>query len=416
MVSIMAREILNKPHPTPNPDGLHAGGSSRGTGFGADRSQPEAESATDEPNYDSCHDDDLDTILSQPIPEPDPALRSKGSTDAIARTSRDAEAVPRDAEAVPSFLQEPAKQPRTSEIFKGLGHQTGGVTHSTAGTGKAPLSSLGATPSSSETMFEGSLDETSQSCVTSEHGSRDLEWASDDDHHSDSRIPWALLVLMSYSSAVTLALTWALWTGRSFRSAESPSANTSQTEGESVPKIVSSSPVGVLPPLAAENVASLGKVIRIGGVEVTPVGIEVTRLELVRSIDPADWRREKLASLVLRLRLKNISKNDTFAPLELRFVREQASTLDRSMIATSPGQAINLFPLAVDSEWSIDGQEFSVLEPGESVETLIASEPGAADRLTDLMTWHVRLRIAPYRTDVLGVRFSKDEVEDGSRR
>jgi hypothetical protein len=357
----------------------------------------------DEPNYDSCHDD-LDNILSQPIPEPDPALRSKGSTDAIARISRD-------ADAVPSFLQEPGKQPRTSEIFKGLGPQTGGVTHSTAAAGAALSSSLTAPKSSSETMFEGSLVETSESCVTSEHGPRNLEWASDDDHHSDSRLPWALLVLMSYSSAVTLALTWALWTGRSFRSAESPSANTSQTEGESVPKVVNSSPVGVLPPLAAENVASLGNVIRIGGVEVTPMGIEVSRLDLVRSIDSADWRREKLASLVLRLRLKNISKNDTFAPLELRFVREQASTLDRSMIATSPGQAINLFPLAVDSEWSIVGQEFTVLEPGESVETLIASEPGAVDRQTDLMTWHVRLRITPYRTDVLGVRFNKDDVE-----
>ena len=267
-------------------------------------------------------------------------------------------------------------------------------------------------------MFEGSLVETSQSCVTSEHGarSRDLEWASDDDHHSDSRIPWALLVLMSYSSAVTLALTWALWTGRSFRSAESPPANTSQTEAEPVPKVVNSSPVGVLPPLAAENVASLGKMIRIGGVEVTPMGIKVTRLDLVRSIEPIRRRREKLASLVLRLRLKNISKNDTFAPLELRFVREQASTLDRSMIATSPGQAINLFPLAVDSEWLIVGQKFTVLEPGKSVETLIASEPGAADRLTDLMTWHIRLRVAPYRTDVLGVRFNKNDVEPGSRR
>src|ERR1700677_3189849 len=113
MVSIMAREILSSRHPTPNPDGPHAGSPIQGSGFGADRpSQPEAESATDEPNDDSCRDDDLDTILSQPIPEPDPALRSKGSTDAIARTSGD-------AEAVPSFLQQPAKQPRTSEIFKG---------------------------------------------------------------------------------------------------------------------------------------------------------------------------------------------------------------------------------------------------------------------------------------------------------
>jgi hypothetical protein len=72
--------------------------------------------------------------------------------------------------------------------------------------------------------------------------------------------------------------------------------------------------------------------------------------------------------------------------------------------------------LAVDSEWSIVGQKFTVLEPGKSVETLIASEPGAADRLTDLMTWHIRLRVAPYRTDVLGVRFNKNDVEPGSRR
>ena len=49
-------------------------------------------------------------------------------------------------------------------------------------------------------------------------------------------------------------------------------------------------------------------------------------------------------------------------------------------------------------------------KPGESVETLIASEPGAADRLTDEMTWRVRFRIGPYRTDVLGVRFTRSDV------
>ncbi len=124
----MAREILNKPHPTPNPDGPHAGGANRGTGMGADRpSPPEAESGTDEPDCDSCHDD-LDKILSQPLPEPDPALRSKSSSDAIAHTSRG-------PEAVPSYLHEPLKPPRTSEIFKGVGPQTAAVTPSPGGTG-----------------------------------------------------------------------------------------------------------------------------------------------------------------------------------------------------------------------------------------------------------------------------------------
>jgi hypothetical protein len=405
----MAREILNKPHRTPNPDGPHAGASNRGTGGGADRpAQPEAESATDEPNYDSCHDD-LDKVLSQPLPEPDPALRSKGSSDAIARIARE-------TQAVPSFLHEPAKQPRTSEIFKGLGPQTAGGTPSTARVETAPSSSLTLPSSSSETIFEGSLVETSATCKESSHGRRALESASDDDHHGDSRVPWALLVLMSYSSAITLALTWALWTGRSFRSTESPPANAGQTDVESVPKIVNSSPAATLPPLPAENVANLRNTIRLGGVEFTPLEVVVTRLDLVRSIDPAAWRREKSASLVLRLKLKNVTNNDQFAPLEPRFVREQPATPDRSTIATSQGQGINLFPLAVDSEWSIVGQDFTVLEPGESMETLVASEPGVAARLTDLMTWRIRLRTGLFRTDVLGVRFSKNDVEHDSAR
>ncbi len=189
-----------------------------------------------------------------------------------------------------------------------------------------------------------------------------MEWASDDEHLAESHIPWALIVLMSYSSAVTLALTWVLWTGRTFRSTESSSASVSHAEVESVPKNVNSSPVGALPPLPAENVARLGNAIRIGDVEVTPMGIMVTPLDLVRSIDPADWRREKSASLVLRLKLRNISKDDAFAPLEPRFVREQTSGSDRSTIVTAQGHGINLFSLAVDSEWSIVGQEFTVLQ------------------------------------------------------
>ena len=126
----------------------------------------------------------------------------------------------------------------------------------------------------------------------------------------------------------------------------------------------------------------------------------------------ATGEREESASLVLRLKLKNISSDHEFAPLERRFVREQTAAVDRSTIVTSQGRAINLFPLAVDSEWLIEGQVFTMLKPGETVETLIASEPGVADRLTDDMTWHVRLRIGPYRTDVMGVRFDKSEIQE----
>ena len=267
------------------------------------------------------------------------------------------------------------------------------------------------TSSDTETAFERSLVETSESRVERERAPRAVGGASEDDHLSEARIPWAMVLLMSYASAATLALSWFLWTGRSSRPTESPAANVSQPEVESVPKIVASSSEEVLPPLPAENVASLGKATRIGSLEVTPLRIVSTRLDLVRSISPVKRRREQAASLVLRLRLKNISRQNAFAPLELRFLREQTSGLDRSAIATSAGQSINLFPLAVDSEWVIRGQEITVLKPGQSVVTLIASEPGVADRLTDEMIWRVRLRIGTYRTDVLGVRFKKKDID-----
>ena len=319
----MTREIANKPHPTPNPEGPHAAGSVRGTTGGSGETlQPTDEFLVGEPNYDSCVDD-LDLILTQSATEPDPALRSKASSDLLPPT-----------------------------------------------------------PGSS----------------------------SADDHFGDGRLYWAMIGLMCYSSAVTLALTWVLWTGRVFRPAEAPTASADQPIGETTPKIVESRPVAELAPLPAANVARLGETARIGDLEVTPLEVVVTQLELARSIEPFKSRREDSESVVLRLRLTNVSHDQSFAPLERAFVREQSSPLDRSSIETKEGKLIGLFPLAVDSEWSIAGQEFPVLKPGDSTETLIASEHGAADRLTSDMTWRVRLRIGPYKTDMIGVRFHKDDV------
>ena len=284
--------------------------------------QPADDFLTDEPNYDSCVDD-LALILSQAVTEPDPALRSKASSDIM------------------------PPPPGTS---------------------------------------------------------------STDDHLADARLYWAMIGLMGYSSVVTLALTWVLWTGRGFRPAEAPVVTADRPAGESLPKMVEPTPATVLAPLPASNLARLGETVRIGDLEVTPIEVVVTQLELDRSIEPRNWRREDAESVVLRLRFTNVSRDQSFAPLERAFVREQSSPLDRSSIATKGGRIIGLFPLAIDSEWSITGQEFPVLKPGESTETLIASELGAADRLTSDMTWRVRLRIGPYKTDVIGVRFDKDDV------
>ena len=78
----MPAEILDKPQPTPHPDqpskpGQIARAESRRLEESRNRSNW---TMPDDPMYDSCFDD-LNVILSQPISEPDPALRSRCSTE-----------------------------------------------------------------------------------------------------------------------------------------------------------------------------------------------------------------------------------------------------------------------------------------------------------------------------------------------
>jgi hypothetical protein len=199
--------------------------------------------------------------------------------------------------------------------------------------------------------------------------------------------------------------------GRGFRQGDGAAAGTDQTATESAPKLVETRPVVELAPLPSGNLAKLGETVRIGELDVTPVEVFTAPVEMFRSIEPHDWRREETDSIILRLRLTNVSSNQAFAPLERAFVRDQSSPLDRSSISTSDGTTLGLFPLAIDSEWSIAGQDFPVLKPGETAETLIASEVGAASRLMSEITWRLRLRIGPYKTDMIGVVFGKQDLE-----
>jgi hypothetical protein len=128
-------------------------------------------------------------------------------------------------------------------------------------------------------------------------------------------------------------------------------------------------------------------------------------------VERFDYRREDTDSLFLRLKVTNVSKDQPITPLDRALIRDQSSPLDRSLIVVSPGRPIGLFPLAVDSEWLIQGQSFSPLQPGETAETLLASEAITDDRMSGEMSWRVRLRTGPYRTDILAVRFTKDDVQ-----
>jgi hypothetical protein len=399
----MTREIRNTPHPTPSPDGPHAASSGRKASSGIRRpANFEEEPASDEPSYDSCMDD-LNLILSKPVTEPDPALKAP-SSDALL------EGAPGGG-LLPSFLQERGKEPRTSEVFPSVGPSRVDVTEGATGSLEAPLLSLTDASPDPETEYAGTGLPSVAPSPKGHHQPRAVDLAADDEPAPEGRLPWTLLMFMSYSSAVTLALTWVLVTGRSFRSAEPAYPQVSQAEPESVSKVADSVPDERLPPLPVENVTALGQSVRLGDLEITPLNVTLRPVELVRSIEPSKVRHEKSLVLVLRVRFKNVSMDHALSPLERRFLREQTSAIDRSSIVSSEGKSINLFPLAVDSEWSIVGQEFPSLAPGESRETMIASAPDPERLLGDEMTWRLRLRVGPFRTDVLGVRFQRTAIK-----
>ena len=112
----------------------------------------------------------------------------------------------------------------------------------------------------------------------------------------------------------------------------------------------------------------------------------------------------------LRLRLKNLSTDSILVPLDEAFLRERQAWDPRQLHRDGPDAQIDMFPLAVESEWSIVGQEFRELRPGESYETQVFTAPDALGRLAPEMTWRVRLRTDINQTETLGVRFREDEI------
>ncbi len=230
------------------------------------------------------------------------------------------------------------------------------------------------------------------------------------------RISWPLLLVSSYASALTLALGFILWTGRG------PSRLGFSTSSiEPVPGTHGASPgrgasrTGDVPlPLPAPNLTDLGRPVRLDELEVTPRSIARRPVELLRLQGTAEGERESSPTLVIILELANRSTASTFAPLDPAIVRDPLPAVDQSFIEVPGGRRIAMFRLAIESEWSIQDQVFPALQPGETVETILVSEPVAMADLKGTMTWHVRLRTAPYRTDVLGVRFSVEDVIDRS--
>ncbi|MBV8231765.1 MAG: hypothetical protein JO329_17415, partial [Planctomycetaceae bacterium] len=150
--------------------------------------------------------------------------------------------------------------------------------------------------------------------------------------------------------------------------------------------------------------------LRMGLLEATPLGISLGNVRLQRTFDSVQDRDGGDNALRLKIRLENVSTDAIFFPLDEAFLRENERRQLDSSIETSDGLQIEMFPLAVASEWSIVGQEFRELKPGQSYETEVVSAPDVQGHVTPEMTWRLRLRTGINQTDTMGVRFREDQI------
>lgn len=225
----------------------------------------------------------------------------------------------------------------------------------------------------------------------------------------------AMMLLASYASAVTLGLIWVLWTGRRVREGPEPDflppADTRPDPGRRADR---SHRLIAPPPVAAEHLTTLGKMVRLGLIEATPLSITSGPVALDRGVVQRETKSGGDDALKLRLRLRNVSTETVIAPLDEAFLRERVSADPDSFIETNGGgPSIAMYPLAVESEWSIAGQEIRELKPGEVLETVVVSAPESRAKTSPEMTWRVRLRTDINHTDDLGVRFRQDEIKAG---
>ena len=234
-----------------------------------------------------------------------------------------------------------------------------------------------------------------------------------------------LVALASYASAVTLAFGWLWWSGRQRpeptvgpappRASGHPADATDRVAAQADDGHQAGASAIVAPsePIEEGRWVAIGATLRIDALELSPVAVSTGRVDLQRTrVDGStERRRGGPDALRLRVRLRNASDDAIFAPLDEAFVREPDRRLPETFVEDEDGDRVYAYRLPVAGEWGIVGQDFPVLRPGETIETIVATEADAADRLGGALTWRLRLRTAPERTRVLGVSFDADEIK-----
>ena len=223
------------------------------------------------------------------------------------------------------------------------------------------------------------------------------------------------VLLASYASAVTLGLIWVLWTGRRLRARRrAPTILPPPTPGPT-----SAAPAGLAQgrPAAADRrrpsddpgQAAPGRLARghAPGGRRGPVTLE--RTSLGGRTEPTDGGDD---ALNLRLRLRNVSNDAVFAPLDEAFLRERERGGLRQLHRDRRRRAdrhVSRWPSRASgrssARSSASSGRASLRDPTSS------APPTRPTATTPEMTWRVRLRTGIDQTDDVGVRFRDADIK-----
>jgi len=251
-------------------------------------------------------------------------------------------------------------------------------------------------PSPSSSGFSGlDLDLTTAARSTRPHSPGQAE--------TDEAAPgssWRNVLLVSYASAVTLALGWTLYQNRQDRRPGRPLITLKE---DAAPKIGSESGqlgdrsrrVAELKPIPVDRLIRLGESRQIDSLLVEPIAVERRNLTLerVNLAGKTERRDGGKRAVLLRVRLQNRSPDRVFAPVDPSFVRGRSDDVYETLLELDDGRKVYPDPLAVNSEWTVVGESFADLRPGESREVTFATEPNAPADIERLpATWRIKLR------------------------
>lgn len=231
----------------------------------------------------------------------------------------------------------------------------------------------------------------------------------------------AFVFLFSYASAVTIALVYmySLW------------RNPKQHVLESLPDVKPlqeraflSVPVDA--PMPAGHTLRLGEAQRFGNVRVEPLRIVREPAEFVHYTGQRDRNRAATAPVLkLWLRFTNVSSEQSVSPLDADLVFKRVVRGDRvqanNFVCRAPdkgqsGPVVFVYDLPQASEWDLAGQQLGrTLQPGESVETYVATTEEGLDQLTGDLIWRVHFRKGHSPkgngvTTMVEVAFDSDEI------